>query len=443
MTTHTQCEHAQTEALDALADSQYLAGVKAGWNAANSDDPNTAFQQLHDSRAGYLKPLHAQPAAPQGVAYAELPTPESYLFQHDETGLTQFVDAQQVEWGFQQNNPRLRRIGGAYTADQMRDFADRTHALRVASNWQAPAGATVRHLEAVIKDAADKLEAAMRCHPNAVETLTREALEILHGDPEPFTTAQAAPAPVLHLVHDAFAEVAMAFPEAYALHKVGIADTAVREALAAPAADPAYSEACSLANALFEKHYRQEPDYASGRVVWSLCDTTAGVISQIDNMVSGLARAPAAGAVAGMPPGISALMCVISSLRDTAHFSDEEGELTDELRTLRDWAMTQAAAPTPAAQADSQPAPVAAFEVADAMADSQYLAGVSAGWNAANADDPNAALQKLHESRAGYLKPLSAARDPADSVLEDAARLEFEMQHGSAIGAAMNKGGAA
>jgi hypothetical protein len=72
MTSPTQGEHAQTEALDALADSQYLAGVKAGWNAANSDDPNAAFQQLHDSRAGYLKPLHAQPAAPQGAAYAAL-----------------------------------------------------------------------------------------------------------------------------------------------------------------------------------------------------------------------------------------------------------------------------------------------------------------------------------------------------------------------------------
>lgn len=72
--------------------------------------------------------------------------------------------------------------------------------------------------------------------------------------------------------------------------------------------------------------------------------------------------------------------------------------------------------PAPTAQADSQPAPVAAFEVADAMADSQYLAGVSAGWNAANADDPNAALQKLHESRAGYLKPLATARAPAGSV---------------------------
>ena len=72
---------------------------------------------------------------------------------------------------------------------------------------------------------------------------------------------------------------------------------------------------------------------------------------------------------------------------------------------------------SPPPQADSQPAPV---EVADAMADSQYLAGVSAGWNAANADDPNAALQKLHESRAGYLKPLRAGRATADSVLDDA-----------------------
>ena len=80
------------------------------------------------------------------------------------------------------------------------------------------------------------------------------------------------------------------------------------------------------------------------------------------------------------------------------------------------YSLAAAPQPSPTPQADSQPAPVAAFEVADAMADSQYLAGVSAGWNAANADDPNAALQKLHESRAGYLKPLLAARAPADSV---------------------------
>lgn len=76
---------------------------------------------------------------------------------------------------------------------------------------------------------------------------------------------------------------------------------------------------------------------------------------------------------------------------------------------------TPQCAPTEQA-AECVPAVDGSLEVADAMADSQYLAGVSAGWNAANADDPNAALQKLHESRAGYLKPLVAARDPAESV---------------------------
>ena len=50
------------------------------------------------------------------------------------------------------------------------------------------------------------------------------------------------------------------------------------------------------------------------------------------------------------PPGIQALMCVISSLRDIARFSDEEGgELMSALCALRDWAHAQTvAAPQPA-----------------------------------------------------------------------------------------------
>ncbi|WP_258180565.1 hypothetical protein [Burkholderia multivorans] len=45
-------------------------------------------------------------------------------------------------------------------------------------------------------------------------------------------------------------------------------------------------------------------------------------------------------------------------------------------------------------------------EVRDSLMDSRYLAGVTAGWNAANADDPNAALKKIHDAYSGYLKPL-------------------------------------
>ena len=56
--------------------------------------------------------------------------------------------------------------------------------------------------------------------------------------------------------------------------------------------DPAYSEACNLATALFKKHFAHLPDYASGQVVWGLFDSTEGVILQIDNMVSGLVQPP-------------------------------------------------------------------------------------------------------------------------------------------------------
>ena len=56
-------------------------------------------------------------------AMPELPEPEAYIFQHEETGNTMFVDRQQVEWGFEKNNPRLQKVGKAYTADQMRAYA--------------------------------------------------------------------------------------------------------------------------------------------------------------------------------------------------------------------------------------------------------------------------------------------------------------------------------
>ena len=52
----------------------------------------------------------------------------------------------------------------------------------------------------------------------------------------------------------------------------------------------AHREAASLAQWLFKKHFAHEEHYASGQVVWGLCDTTAGVISQIDNMVCKLVR---------------------------------------------------------------------------------------------------------------------------------------------------------
>jgi hypothetical protein len=82
---------------------------------------------------------------------------------------------------------------------------------------------------------------------------------------------------------------------------------ALRNALAQPAAqptEPAYTEAVSLATALFKKHFAHEEHYVSGRIVWAPCDTTAGVISQIDNMVSGLIQPTTQQAPAGEPVAV-------------------------------------------------------------------------------------------------------------------------------------------
>jgi len=56
--------------------------------------------------------------------------------------------------------------------------------------------------------------------------------------------------------------------------------------------DFAYREAVSLAKAIFTKHFAHEEHYASGRIVWEPLDTTAGVISQIDNMTCQLVAPP-------------------------------------------------------------------------------------------------------------------------------------------------------
>ncbi len=52
--------------------------------------------------------------------------PYGYVFQHEETGLQQVVDVQQVEWGFAKNNPRWQKIGPVYLhADgKTEDFSD-------------------------------------------------------------------------------------------------------------------------------------------------------------------------------------------------------------------------------------------------------------------------------------------------------------------------------
>lgn len=53
-----------------------------------------------------------------------MPKPDAYIFQHEETGRIHEVDVQQVEWGFEKNNPRLKLIGSLYSSEKMEAYAD-------------------------------------------------------------------------------------------------------------------------------------------------------------------------------------------------------------------------------------------------------------------------------------------------------------------------------
>lgn len=68
-------------------------------------------------------------------------------------------------------------------------------------------------------------------------------------------------------------------------------DAGMKDARADARADAvAYRYAANLAQAIFDSEYASDPDYASGKVKWSVCADLGGVLTQIDNMVSGMKR---------------------------------------------------------------------------------------------------------------------------------------------------------
>ena len=67
---------------------------------------------------------------------------------------------------------------------------------------------------------------------------------------------------------------------------------AVAAALSAPAVEPVaeLTYAQNLAKSIFESAYKSDPHYASGQVVWECGSDLITVLTQIDNMVSGMVR---------------------------------------------------------------------------------------------------------------------------------------------------------
>ncbi len=120
MNTHTQGEHAQPDALR-------LADAIDPFTRQGAPDHLTS-----KVAADHLRALHAQvaalTAAPQGGAYAELPTPAGRITVEDYPGGATY-------------GPTYKDVD-VFTHGQMRLYADDTHTLR-ASHGRAPAGAAI------------------------------------------------------------------------------------------------------------------------------------------------------------------------------------------------------------------------------------------------------------------------------------------------------------
>ena len=61
--------------------------------------------------------------------------PVAWMFQHEETGRMMFVEAQQLEWGFEKGNPRLKKIGPLYTTPPQRKPLTDEERLAIRTKW--------------------------------------------------------------------------------------------------------------------------------------------------------------------------------------------------------------------------------------------------------------------------------------------------------------------
>ena len=62
--------------------------------------------------------------------------PVAWMFQHDETGRTMCIDAQQLGWGFEKGNPRLKKIAPLYTTPTQRTWVGLTdEEIKAFDTW--------------------------------------------------------------------------------------------------------------------------------------------------------------------------------------------------------------------------------------------------------------------------------------------------------------------
>jgi len=78
--------------------------------------------------------------------------PVAWIFQHEETGRINFADEQQIEWGFEKNNPRLQRVCALYAIPDTHRVVpvELLHAIEIDLSMECTNFDTLNKLRAII-----------------------------------------------------------------------------------------------------------------------------------------------------------------------------------------------------------------------------------------------------------------------------------------------------
>ena len=82
-------------------------------------DAIDALKALDEQEPVAWEQFYPDIGKPKFVAQPEK-EPVAWMFQHEETGRTVCIDAQQLGWGFEKGNPRLKKIAPLYTTPPQR-----------------------------------------------------------------------------------------------------------------------------------------------------------------------------------------------------------------------------------------------------------------------------------------------------------------------------------
>ena len=82
--------------------------------------------------------------------------PVAWMFQHEETGRTVCIDAQQLGWGFEKGNPRLKKIAPLYTTPPQRTWVGLTNKefaeILCDDRWQGRPELMMLQVQAKLKE---------------------------------------------------------------------------------------------------------------------------------------------------------------------------------------------------------------------------------------------------------------------------------------------------